>query len=352
MINTSGHQNDDVLYTVNDEVYHPIIQNNFLMVIKFICCLIGIPLNVSIAITIIRRRNLRTKPRNIFLLGIILSYVSFFVPAIIELLYWGPYPIDSVCQSYVAVVALPHGLLLSNMLLALADRYVAINHALFHRKKMTVRFASVLIILSSTSTVFLMKFVYILRLGPLRCEMWLVHIKIMAVVLTVLFVPCTVLTIIVHRQLKTLGRQSRTPSPTTIFDDPHMAVVDIGNVEWIELASTGNETTQTNTSEHSTIVRSMSIRLDGEMMILSGAEIEGARTLVIGFTPVVVMTYCGIIFVSTFVACRLFGQFQCVDLSWMGPYVKELSLIPAFYGSLIFLSRNKELRSAYTCHKK
>ncbi len=278
--------------------------------------------------------------------------MSFFVPAIIELLYWGPYPIDSVCQSYVAVVALPHGLLLSNMLLALADRYVAINHALFHREKITVCFASVLIILSSISTVFLMKFVYILRLGrPLRCEMWLVHIKIMAVVLTVLFVACTVLTIIVHRQLKTTGRQSRTPSPTTIFDDPHMAVVDIGNVEWIELASTGNETTQTNTSEHSTIVRSMSIRLDGEM-ILSGTEIEGARTLVIGFTPVVVMAYCGIIFVSTFFACRLFGQFQCVDLSWMGPYVKELSLIPAFYGSLIFLKRNKELRSAYACQKK
>jgi dopamine receptor D1 len=104
MINTSGHQIDDVLYNANDEVYHPIIQNNFLMVIKFICCLIGIPLNVSIAVTIIRRRNLRNQPRNIFLLGIILSYVSFFVPAIIELLYWGPYPIDSVCQSYVAVM--------------------------------------------------------------------------------------------------------------------------------------------------------------------------------------------------------------------------------------------------------
>jgi hypothetical protein len=160
----------------------------------------------------------------------------------------------------------------------------------------------------------------------------------MAVVLTVLFVPCTALTVIVHRQLKTLGRQSRTPSPTTIFDDPHMAVVDIGNVKWIELASTGNETTQTNTSEHSTIVRSMSIHMDGE--ILSGTEIEGARTLAIGFTPIVVMAYCGIIFVSTFFACQLFGQLQCVDLSWMGPYVKELSLIPAFYGSLIFLSRN------------
>lgn len=349
MINTSGHQNDDVLYTANEEVYHPIIQNNFLMAIKFICCLIGIPLNISIAIAIIRRRNLRTKPRNIFLLGIILSYVSFFVPAIIELLYWGPYPIDSVCQSYVAVVALPHGLLLSNMLLALTERYLAINHPLLHRGKLTVRFASVLMILSSISTVFLMKFVYILRLGPLRCEMWLVHIKIMTAVLTVLFVSCTVLTVIVHRRLKFLGRQSRTPSPTT--NDPHMAVVDIGNVEWIELASTGNETTQTNTSEHSTIVRSMSIHMDGEM-ILSGTEMEGARTLVIGFTPVVVMAYCAIIFVSTFFACRLFGQFQCVDLSWMGPYVKELSLIPAFYGSMIFLRRNKELRSAYTCHKK
>jgi dopamine receptor D1 len=152
MINTSGHQNDDVLYNANDEVYHPIIQNNFLMVIKFICCLIGIPLNVSIAVTIIRRRNLRTKPRNIFLLGIILSYLSFFIPPAIELIYWGPYPIDSVCQSYVAVVALPHGLLLSNMLLALADRYMAINHPLFHREKITVRFASVSILSSIHSS--------------------------------------------------------------------------------------------------------------------------------------------------------------------------------------------------------
>jgi hypothetical protein len=96
----------------------------------------------------------------------------------------------------------------------------------------------------------------------------------MTAVLTILFVSCTVMSVIVHRQLKTLGRQSRTPSPTTIFDDPHMTVVDIGNVEWIELASTGNETTQTNTSEHSTIVRSIRI-MDGD--ILSGTEIEGAR---------------------------------------------------------------------------
>jgi hypothetical protein len=70
------------------------------MISKLICCFVGIPLNVSIAFTIIHHRRLHRKPRNIFLLGIIVSYLTFFIPAVIELIYWALYPDDSVCQAY------------------------------------------------------------------------------------------------------------------------------------------------------------------------------------------------------------------------------------------------------------
>jgi hypothetical protein len=37
---------------------------------------------------LIHHRRLHRKPRNIYLLGIIVSYLTFFVPPIIELIYW------------------------------------------------------------------------------------------------------------------------------------------------------------------------------------------------------------------------------------------------------------------------
>jgi len=189
----------EIVLAENGEIHNPINVDIVSVILKCLCCSTGIPLNASIAVTIAR---LQHRPRNFFLLGIIWSYLTFFIPPAIELIYWALYSDESVCRAYMSVVILPQGLLLNNMLLALSDRYLAIHHPLLHRAKMTNRLAGCLIITCSMLTVFLMKFVYIVRLGTLRCEVWLIHIKMVMTFLPILFTSCIVLNII-YRQTKT-----------------------------------------------------------------------------------------------------------------------------------------------------
>ena len=186
---------EGIVLAENGEIHNPINVDIVSVILKCLCCSTGIPLNASIAFTITRLRHLRCRPRHLFLLGIILSYLSFFIPPAIELIYWTLYSDESVCHAYMAVVIVPQGLLLTNMLLALIDRYLAIHHPLMHRAKMTNRLAGCLIITCSMITAFLMKFVYIVRLGTLRCEVWLIHIKIIMTILIILFASCIVLNI-------------------------------------------------------------------------------------------------------------------------------------------------------------
>jgi dopamine receptor D1 len=109
MNNSSSYQ-EEVVLTENGEVYNPIEIGITSFIIKIVCCSVGIPLNISIAVNLTRLRRLHRKPRNFFLLGIVLSYLSFFI--------------------FIFIIV--------NMLLALIDRYLAINHPLLHREKMTV----------------------------------------------------------------------------------------------------------------------------------------------------------------------------------------------------------------------
>ncbi len=290
------------------------------VIIKAVCCSIGIPLNISIAVAITRLRRLHRKPRNFFLLGIVLSYLSFFIVPIIELIYWRIYPDESLCRAYVAVILVPQGLLLINMLLALVDRYLAINHPLLHREKMTNRLACCLIVTCSILTVFLLKFMYIVGLGILRCEILLLHVKMTSVIFIVLFVSCTAMNIVVYRQTKILLRESRTVEATP--DDSVVA------------------------NNHSTVVSPMSIHVGKKK--LGQMEMEATRTLIMGVTSLCVMPCLNVVFSATFFACRLvFGQLECSNLNGIGFLIKEISLTPAVYGPVIFLVRNKELRAAW-----
>ena len=114
-----------------------IIDSDFLLfVIKCICCFVGISMNVvSIAAIVIRHRETRCKPRNIFLLTILLSYLLFFIPDLIEMIYRGLYSVEFVCQVNVAISGVSHALLLLNMFLALTDRYMAINFPVWYRRQ-------------------------------------------------------------------------------------------------------------------------------------------------------------------------------------------------------------------------
>lgn len=373
MNNTTILNQGNIMLTQNGQVYNPIHLDIYLVVTKCVCCIIGIPLNLLIAVTIVRLRRLRSKPRNIFLLGIILSYLLFFLYPIIELIYWGLYPVEPVCQAFIAIMALPQVLLLLNMLLALADRYVAINHSLLHREKMTVRLASGIVFLSSILIIFLAKFVYIVGLAPLRCEMYLVHNKIILLIVVFLLILCTGLNIIVYRQTKVLiGESRKLTNPNTKkmsristrnhgrmdnndeMDGQDLAIVDADNVliESSQLGTSGNECANVRppVSSSSSAVRAMSIHVDRGK--LSQMEMEATRSLVIGVTSLVLTVFPPVIFFLTFFACRLIvtDRFDCNNLTVVIPYMRELGLIHAVYNPIIFLMRNKELRLSISIH--
>jgi dopamine receptor D1 len=317
-------EENDVL-TENGKIYNPIKIGIASFIIKIVSCSIGIPLNVSVAVTITRFRRLHRKPRNFFLLGIVLSYLSFFIVPTIELIYWGIYSDESLCHAYVAVTVVPQGLLLMNMLLALIDRYFAVNYPLLHREIMTVRFASIVMILSSILIVFFLKFNYIVGLDILRCEISLLHVKMASICFLVLFVACMALNIVIYRQTKILLRESRMVEATP---DDSLSVVQ----------------------QFSSTVTPMAIHVGRKK--LSEMEIEATRTLIIGMTSLCIMPCLNVIFVATFFACRLvFGQSACSNFSEMWPFAKDMCLFPAIYGPVIFLVRNKELRSVWTCDK-
>ena len=212
-MNDSNNQ-EGVLLTTSGEPQKATEINAFLIITKVLSCFIGIPLNVFVAIIIIRLRRLHSKPRNIFFLGIIFSNLLTFVPALIEVIYW-VLPLDIVCQSYVAVSALPNTLLLWNMLLALIDRYVAIKYPIWHREKVTVRRVIYFLLFSSVFLGFLIKFVYIFGLIQLRCTVWTVHSKVVGLTMAILFVLCVIAHFIVFQQTKTLLQKNRTLCPST-----------------------------------------------------------------------------------------------------------------------------------------
>ena len=166
-----------------------------------------------------------------------LSYLASIVPAVIELVYWDLRSDESFCQKQVAVIGAPHALLLLSMALALTDRYIAINHPVWYREKMIVSLAFVIVILSFVIFIlFLIKFAFIVGVGALHCEMWLVYANIISTVLVLLFVCGVVLNFISYVQSKIFSRETAAivSSPNTIND----AVIETENVEWIELTST------------------------------------------------------------------------------------------------------------------
>jgi hypothetical protein len=229
------------------------------------------------------------------------------------------------------------------MLLALIDRYVAINHPLLHRKKMTVRLASVIVLLSSTLIVFLLKFIYIFDLAPLRCEVWLVHAKIILVILAVMFASSVTLNVIVYRQTKNYLSESQCYATSTNDDIGQIqnAIFDVGNVvmDSVERAIPAGD--------YSIPMTPMSIHVNREK--LGQMEMEATRTLIIGVTSLAVTAVPPTIFMSIFLACRLVSQSDCSQMNWMAPYMIELGLVNIVCSPLIFLLRNKELKAALTC---
>ena len=357
-------QTGNILLTEDGKVQHPINVDLFLIVTKCITSVIGIPLNLLVAIIIIRLRRFHSKPRHIFLLGIIFSDLFIYVPVLIEFVYWNS-PVNYVCEAYVAVVGLPYSILLLNMLLALSDRYIAIKNPLWHRKRVTVRFAVICLLLSSASSVFIMKFVYIFGFAPIRCEIWFDHGRVVGLTTVLLFVLCTIANFIVYRQTKTLLQKSRTVKPeindiglrtfiqnqeTTDVESQAASQIYVGNntnttPALIEVQTIGNKTRNATDSNVDTSA-SMAIHVDSKT--LHKMEMEATRTLITSVTSLFAMALPPVLLFLTVYFCRLIGTFQCSRVSWVAPYFKIFGLIHSSINPLIWLLRNDEFRLVLT----
>ena len=113
---------------------------------RFIMCVVGIPINLFVVVAIIYDRELRSKPRNIFLAGIFASNLSLFVPIVYELINWELRHSEPV---FSAADFLPYVLVLSNTALALSDRYLSMNNSEWYGEIMTPNAAGTIVVLNS-----------------------------------------------------------------------------------------------------------------------------------------------------------------------------------------------------------
>lgn len=297
------------------------IDPEILFDLKCICNLIGMAINICVAATIIRRRRARCQPRNIFLLGILFCYLLLFTIDLIEVIQQGLNSFESVCHLHFAIAGVPQVLLLLNMFLALTDRYLAINYPDWYQEKMTARLACCIIVIGAIVILFFLKIDYILRLGTLRCDKWLVHSNVIGTIVILLFVSCAVFNGIVYLEVKIPQFETTSPSSDNSFNGDSVGSIELAPVEREE-------------SQHRPV--------DVNANVLSPVEMEATRTLIAAVTYF--LSYQTVVIVSAFWACRfVFGELECANFKWMGPCVKELTLIPAFYGPFTFLMKNQEI---------
>lgn len=332
--------------------------NVFIMIAHFICCVIGIPLNVFIASVIVSMRRLRSKPRNILLLGLILSDLSAFVPVLIEFAYLH-FPSLELCQTYVAISGLPYILFLIHTLLALVDRYTAIAHPLWHFNQVTpVLIVSCQLVASLTAS-FVYKFPYVVRFLPLSCELQLLQeFNSIAITLMILFSSCILAHVIVYRQTKRvlanyMPKGCKRGTFTSSKNEKRAAVVTRSEgVQSLQQQPLPIFQQQPLSSMNSDVTQQQQVPVD-EMSIhisdrrVSQLEVEATRTMIVNVTSLSIMTGPFILFTLTVFLCRFSVEEQvCSSLAWLAPYLKALVVLHAVYHPAIQLSRSSELSSA------
>lgn len=355
---------EDILYTTSGEVQSPIDLNPFLIATKFVFSFLGLPLNVFLSTIIARLRRLRSKPRNIFLLGIFFSNLIIYVPPIIELLYWIQ-PDVNICKAYISVVGLPYIILLWNILCALIDRYVAITYPMWHRKKVTVRGVGWFLIVSSASLVFIVKFVYIFEIVPFKCDIRTLHAKIAGWTTVILFILCVIVHVVLYRRTKSLLVESRTiqmnpdarrTSPNRNNEQiiPHrqdLVAADEHNQETEDprpnpMSSAENHVAVINAGElnrHDTLASSSHMFIHMPNGTLSKLELAATANLTEGVTSLFIFSSPLLLFFFCIFFCNLLAESECGKISWLAPYVKEFGLVHAVYNPIIYIFRNEEL---------
>ena len=110
---------------------------------RFICCVLGFPLNILVMVVIARSRQLWA-PRNVFWLAVTFFNFIAVVESTIELdIYYLYQRSDGshqlLCEIFSTQLGCPYGLLLAGLTLASFDRYLTLARHQFYQKYGTTR---------------------------------------------------------------------------------------------------------------------------------------------------------------------------------------------------------------------
>ena len=331
----------DVLKNKDGSVRDPTKISFALFVIDCICVLVGLPLNFYIALKIMFKRRLYSKPRNIFQLSFsFCNITSLGVTNVLEIIYYLR-PNDTVCRLYVTIGALPSFLFFFNLLLSLMDRYVAISYPLWHRNKVSVKSVIFWLLLLNLALTVGVKWIYVGQHVPLRCEIQVRHIVTVHTVQCVLFVACIGFHITDY--VKTCQLLPR-PSGGTV------SVPSLPRISSRRAAAAMEEAIEMNVVVSSSAAAAQ--QLPPERMnvhIRSGAvqqlEMEATRTFLFGVIPLLILPLPWLVLIITHSICLVFYGEACNDFIWLAGYFKGWITLHAVINPLMNICRNKELSS-------
>ena len=296
--------------------------------VRWVIIAIGLPLNILVGWVILRNRRLHN-PRNAFWLGSIVCHLVTLLMGAFEAILVMKHP-NVFCQMYVLLVGSPYTILLVSLLLATADRWIALSYPLRHRRHVTV-FRVAVVLLSS----------WVLVLGAMTSPYWSGKIQLPScsvqpeVMKWVTFSYLVLVVIIIFAQVKVYTKACEyfwygAHRPHNSSDRQPQPV----DAVWVSSNSSHNRLQSDEYFVHlpdKTITR---------------LELEASVTLWCGVVSLCLFTLpMSGLFVTIFV-CRATGQRWAGQVVALVPYARELLLLHPVFSTLLYVFRSQEFSRA------
>ena len=349
---------DGVIRDVNGSARNPVKVNFIIFIFNCICFTIGLPLNCFMTATILCKKRFYHKARNIFQL--VIAFCDFFTLflTLIKIVYY-KWPNEELCLIFVALAGLPYTAFFFNLLLLLIDRYVSISHALWHHRKVTVRFVLFWLIFFNLILVFAVKWPYIGQFVPLKCEITFSSTSTFQVVLFIELISCFVFHIAGFRKAKKLLQSSRSIRVNSVKSNAKGKKIksvhrfkrgeqqeNKTNFEEIEMKVLGNTFTFANPPSRraaaATTERSR-ITVHRSKANLCRLEMKTNKTFLVGLVPILLLPCPLLMYFAfrNFICIPLFGDKSC-NYGWLATYFRELILLHVLVYVIISIWRNND----------
>ena len=169
----------------------------YVFIFNIVNCLMALPLNLYIALIILSTNRLRNQPKYVMKVITASSSLLTLLKDGQEAIYYIE-PSEMLCQSSIFTLAWPPVFLMFNTFLTLVDRTVAINKPQFYKENVTPIVVIVSSLLLNFTLVFLLDFVYIFGVEPLRCAYQTPHLLTLIITWFTLFSSCVALASLIY----------------------------------------------------------------------------------------------------------------------------------------------------------